>query len=360
MKLTIARDALLSLLGTARAVVEKNPHREILNHILLEASHGRLRVKATDLRLSLLVDHLTETVQEPGAACLPLGQLFPVVREFPSQEVSLEVDSSRLMLRSGKTKIVLPVLEAENYPEIKEPTWDPAEVPTRDFVDLVERVGVAASQDTSRPGQCGVFMVLDGEHLRAVATDGHRLHTATMETGKILETSVLVPATAMAAVCKLADTDKLQVGVAGDRFVVRSGAILTQTTLLETSSFPSGYSRMLPSTRKWTVRCDREDLVGAIRRVMLVTDKASPAVLFSAKGSTVRISTEHGQNSGSDDCAAEVLQDADCALDPKYLLDALYACRGPAVHFQVTDSLGPVSLWGGESETLVVMPLRIT
>jgi DNA polymerase-3 subunit beta len=89
MQLTVNKSSFLKELGFIQGVVEKKNTIPILSNLLLEARHGVLSIKGTDLDVSISTVCEAEAKKE-GAVCLQAKKLFEIVRALPDAAIEIK------------------------------------------------------------------------------------------------------------------------------------------------------------------------------------------------------------------------------------------------------------------------------
>ena len=92
MKLVLQKQKFLGALSTVQNVVGSRTPIGILNNLLLKADKNLLTISATDLDIGIR-NSCEVGVEKPGAITLPARRLFSIIRELPSEELTLDVDS---------------------------------------------------------------------------------------------------------------------------------------------------------------------------------------------------------------------------------------------------------------------------
>lgn len=140
---------------------------------------GLLEIGATDLDQAFAI---TVEAKGEGAICVPASDLAAALKRLdkgPLVKMALGDDGMRLTIKQGRTRFVLPVLPAIDWPELsaaKAPkTWA---LPSATLARALGGVMNAASTDETRYYLHGIFLdtAKRGEDpVVMVATDGHRL-----------------------------------------------------------------------------------------------------------------------------------------------------------------------------------------
>src|SRR5918996_1835358 len=179
--LQIERDALLKPLQAVTGIVEKRHTLPILSNVLLERKQEGLQLVATDLEIQ--ISTRCEVGKGTGEQNLTVSarKLQDILRSLPEgSDVALDAQNNRLQVRAGKSRFNLQTLPAADFPLVGDPGTPLARVSIaqKDFRELLLLVQFSMAQQDIRYYLNGMLLVLDGESMRVVATDGHRLSYA--------------------------------------------------------------------------------------------------------------------------------------------------------------------------------------
>src|SRR5918996_124076 len=177
--LQIERDALLKPLQAVTGIVEKRHTLPILSNVLLERKQEGLQLVATEIEISTRC----EVGKGTGEQNLTVSarKLQDILRSLPDGvDVTLDAQNNRLQVRAGKSRFNLQTLPAADFPLLGDAGAPLAKValPQKDFRELLLLVQFSMAQQDIRYYLNGMLLVLDGEQMRVVATDGHRLSYA--------------------------------------------------------------------------------------------------------------------------------------------------------------------------------------
>lgn len=369
MNLTIDRKALHAALAATGRAVSSRSSLPILANVLLEANGPEsLRLYATDLDLA--IERRTScTVQDAGSLTLPAKTLSEIVAALPDGPISIETDDqSAGTIACGKSRFRIHGLPATEYPPA--PTLGTGlcfRVSEAVLHRLISRVLAAVSRDDTRPVLTGAQWLPDGNSLKLVATDTHRLSVATgaITTDTPFEPATpIVPRRTLDELLRLLD-EKSSSAVTCEfdanqaRFQI-AGTVLT-SRLIE-GTFPR-WERVIPTGHNWTLRLDAADLRRAVKRAAIVAREDAARLEFAACD-TLCIHAKSGD-------LGEAHEEIDCekdgattavqfCLNANYLLDLLDAAGTAVVTLEGATPLAPIVLRavGDESYFAVVMPMQ--
>lgn len=193
MHIVVARDSLVTALGSVARATKSNSPMPVLSGVLIRGAENGLDLTATDLDLTIQA-HVEAQVTDPASIVLPARYLLDIVRRLPGQEVEIEVQDTKAVVRSGSSWFSLNGASIRAFPEIPGVQGATVVLPAEALRDLLRRTAFAVATDESRPILTGVHLWGDGDTLRATATDGFRVAVASragVSLGKAV--SVVVP-----------------------------------------------------------------------------------------------------------------------------------------------------------------------
>ncbi|MEJ2140657.1 MAG: DNA polymerase III subunit beta, partial [Gammaproteobacteria bacterium] len=196
MKLSASRDVLLKPLQAVIGVVERRQTMPILSNVLLVAKEGELAVTATDLEVELVAETAVD-VQAGGEITVSGRKLLDICRALPEEaDIAVSVSGEKLHVRSGRSKFTLATLPAAEFPSVEDVKASQTITVSQEVLGrLIEKTHFSMAQQDVRYYLNGMLLETGGQHIRSVATDGHRLALcqAEIEGAKLDEQQVIVP-----------------------------------------------------------------------------------------------------------------------------------------------------------------------
>ncbi|MCB9641178.1 MAG: DNA polymerase III subunit beta [Myxococcales bacterium] len=354
MRLLIGCKPLLKVVQIAQSVVPKKTSRPILTHLRLKATAERgLEVTATDEELTFQA--ITEAqVEIPGEITVAARDIYEIVRNMPDEPLRLEVleDKGQLELSTGDHRIEfqLHTLAASDFPDVEgispEHTYA---YKVEDLLQLVDRTVFAVSQDEARYYLGGVFLEChEGENIRAVATDGHRLALAEGSPPEkfVLSPGKILPRKMLGELRKMLDTRQGEVRFGfQDKKVTFQHGPQTLTSLLVEGSFPD-YRQVIPRSPSIVCRVARVELLEALRRISLLSPDKTGGVRVQITEDALQISSQHtGRGQAKEEVRLrEGGGDIEIGFNASYFIDALNVIDTADVLLEFTNYLSPCLL----------------
>ena len=186
MKFAVAREALLRPLQLVTGVVERRQTLPVLSNLLISVEGDMLSMTGTDLEVQLVARvQLPAPASAGGEITVPARKLMDIWRALPEgADVEFSLDEARAVLRSGRSRFQLATLPAAEFPSIDEGATElELSLAQEQLRHLIERTSFSMAQQDVRYFLNGMLLEVEAEHVRAVATDGHRLAMCTLTPG---------------------------------------------------------------------------------------------------------------------------------------------------------------------------------
>jgi DNA polymerase-3 subunit beta len=362
MKCVLSKEAFLNGLQTVQNVVTTRTTLPVLSNALLQASQGKLVISTTDLDMGIRTT-VEAQVSKPGSTTLPARRLFNIIKELPTNEVSIEVDAKHsATITSGNAFFRIMGLPEEDFPAF--PKADGAKLYKCQqgvFKDMLKRVAYAISTDESRYVLNGVLLSFKESKLTMVATDGRRLALVEheMEFPKSSEADVILPNKAVTELQRILKMDEpMQITVADNQIAFDLGQIYLVSKLIE-GNYPN-YRQVIPAEAKERIVIEREVLLNAVRRVALLSSEKSNSVKLNFSKNSLDITAntpEIGEAKESLPVAYKG-KDFTIAFNPNFIMDPLRNLETDEVYLDFIDELSPGVIKYKKPFLYVIMPMR--
>lgn len=336
MRITIARSDLLTALNVVRPAAARTT-LPILTHVAISTFEKSVEFICTNLDLTLRTK-VDATVAEKGQTTVRVSLLQELVRSFTGAEVELEQVKNHLNVTCGTSKYRLATLDITEFPPTNR-LKDGQEftVEQTPLHELLHSTSFCAGQDESRYLLCSSLLRLNG-NLKAVATDGHRLASMTMEATGLGKKArdILLPRQSVTELLRLLSTDedakpvRIVATENAAQFVL--GDTVLTTKLIE-GNYPN-FDQVIPATKGEGVTISRTELLTALQRVMFI-DRDSCSLSFRKQILTIKAAN----NSDTMGFATETLmippapEPVKINFNPRYLVEALQAVADDEVIF---------------------------
>ncbi len=370
------RKELFEGIQTVGKAVATRSSLPILTHVRIATRDGKVSLMATDLEMWMEHTLPTTTLAPDGAATAPARNFTELLGAMPDAEVefSLEADTHALRLRCNKANYKLLGLPAEEFPLLPQVKEESRFVIDRGVLrDAIRQTLFATSSDETRAILTGVLVVFQGDSLKFVATDTHRLavRDCAVKEGAG-SASAIVPARAMSELSRIVGSDDGEVTVTLSSNQIQfhipdeKNGDTTLISRLIDGQFPN-YERVIPPQATKTLTTEREPLAQAIKRAAIVArDSANRVVLRTSEdGDKLLITAESGSVGNANEEVEVAYTGGDgpveIAFNAKYMLDVLNVLDSEGLHIELTEPLRPGVVRPTEDADYlcVLMPMQV-
>jgi DNA polymerase III subunit beta len=348
VKLKIGAKALADLLGRLNGIPTKSP-LAATEHVAITVGtcEDSVTISATDIDTWGRV-HLGGVYGEPGTVIVPFAMLRAFAQTQGDRELRLEqTESGRVTVHAGKTRIVLPSLHPEDYPQL--PTMEVLkQLPMQRIIDAIKTAKYAASEDDARASLCGIYFKFGS----AASSDGHR---AVLIEGPTGLPGVLMPV-------KFANIVERQFSRCEFADYSLTGSMIELSTpeaafgsRLFAASFPD-VKAILPEFQVVTI-LPRAATIDALKAAGVIAPKNN-LIRLDVSGRVVKISAVGESTSFEQELDGGDWEKTGMVhINYRYLLEALQVMSSESIEVSMSGETAPVLLRDGET-IHVVMPMR--
>lgn len=365
MKLTAEREKLLNPLQAVIGVVERRQTMPVLANVLLGVRDGRLSITATDLEVELVAG--TEvSAQQAGDITVPGRKLLDILRALPDKApVSLAMESEKIVVKSGRSRFSLSTLPAAEFPVIEDINAEQTVTVERSALSrLLEKTHFSMAQQDVRYYLNGMLLEIDGDTLRGVATDGHRLALSETKLAHKAKSAqqVIVPRKGVLELQRILDGDgTCDLSIGSNHVRAQIGDVRFTSKLID-GKFPE-YSRVIPAAPAAAIKADRDVLRQALQRTAILSNEKYRGIRITVKKNAITIQAHNPEQEEAEEEIEVGYDGADLEVgfNVNYLLDALAAIDGTEVELGLTDSNSSCLIRspGASGSRYVVMPMRL-
>ncbi len=374
MKITIARDELLTGLQRVQGIVEKRNTMPILSNILLETKQDGIELVATDLEIGVR-GHYKADVQQAGSVSLSARKLYELLKEVADGEITLTAQENNWVhIQAGRSQFKIVGLAASEFPAL--PTIERegrVAIPGSGLASLIRKTLFAVGDNDARYILNGLLITLHASDnkvtMKLVGTDGHRLAVAEHDLTQSAKTDLpkdiqaIIPRKAAQEIRRLLDEEEGEPLLGFTKNLVtfqKSGLFLTSRVMEGT--YPN-YQQVIPKESAKKAVIERTALESALRRVVvLAKDKTNAVKVLLQHGSITLHTSNPDLGEATEDLPAQYRGESlTTGFNARYLLDALAVMDGDTVHLEISSPLSPCVLKsdGDQGFLCVVMPMKI-
>lgn len=363
----VDKETILKPLQVVIGIVERKQTLPILSNVLIENQNGKVRFTATDLEIQITttVDIGSENGQ---SISITVGgkKLQEILRVLPDQsKVNIEIKENKALIKANKSRFNLQTLPALDYPKLNNQLENARKIvlPQKELKALLISVQYAMAQQDVRYYLNGVLLIVEGNKLKVVATDGHRLayNSGNIE-GYFEKQDIIMPRKAVAELTKLlADSDETVELEFSQQQAKATFSGITLITKIIDGKFPD-YERVIPKYNNH-LSMNRLIVQQALQRAAILSNEKFRGVRFVLTEKNLSIISS---NSEQEEAQEEIETDyhgeaIDIGFNVNYLMDGLNNISSDTAIISFGDPNSSILITTAENSEFryVVMPMRI-
>ncbi len=381
LRCSMSKREIIQPLALIQGVVDKKTVMSLLKNVYLRADgQSGLIMEGTDLERSLRC-RLQCDVQEQGEILVDAKQLYEIIKEFPSDNITLWEDEDKWLHIEGaeSASYKLGGLEATDFPRFMElPDGEGLTLDSSLITKMVEKTiyASATSDGEDRYGFTSMLVEFisgeetgEGDLIRSVCTNGHRLalFDQPLDQPPGSSWSLLLPRKSAMEMRRVAEaSDGSFTLKREDKFCFLSNDELTLIVRLTTDAEFPKYKLILPQEKEPQAIIDRIALYNALKRVTIVTadgiDTRGVIATLSSRGMELEpIQKERGDAKEIIPIDLLVEEEIQLAFNARYMMEALNVMTSAEIRFSYPNLNAPCFIWGEEDPGYLafIMPLKI-
>lgn len=363
----IDKEIILKPLQVVIGIVERKQTLPILSNVLIENQDGKMRFTTTDLEIQITTAIDTGVTGGQTAAFTVGGKkLQEILRVLPEQsKITIDTKENKAQIKTNKSRFSLQTLPALDFPKLNNQLENAKKIalPQKELKNLLLSVQYAMAQQDVRYYLNGVLLIVDGNKLKAVATDGHRLaYNAGTIDGKHEKQEIILPRKAVMELSKLlADSEEnVELEFSQQQVKATFSGITLITKVIE-GKFPD-YERVIPKYDNH-LNMDRSMIQQALQRAAILSNEKFRGVRFVLTEKNLSIISS---NSEQEEAQEEIETDyhgeaLDIGFNVNYLMEGLNNISSSTATFSFGDPNSSILMTTVDSQEFryVVMPMRI-
>ena len=369
MELKVNRKtALDALLGVAQ-VASKNSTLPILESVKVNVRiDGTIVFTAFDLEVSVMKKiKVADSFESPIDFCLNPRDTASILKTIKDEEIALDVDSDRCVIKHTKGEVSLPVLPAVDFPEIsKDEVQGKAFVDSEILFEWLKNAVKFVGNDKLRPVINGVYMYVDGTEFGVAASDGKVLFTNNYDLGgSPMNVNGVLGSKAVSPLLDMINATEHVTVSFGEKML----SFRTDTSMLSclkpVGAFPK--FKMLLQTRPdvTKIRIDKGDLIDSVARTKMTARIDTYLLRLSVQNDTLGVSSEDLMFSkkSKEVCSSEVEGPSgfDIGVNGDNFLDCLNAVESDTVEIEMDGPKKAIYIYDGDApnKRILCMPLLL-
>ena len=366
MKLICSKLNLLNGVQIVSKAVSNKTTMSILECIMVDASKGIITLTANDMDLG--IETIIEgQIIEKGIIALDAKIFLEIVRKLPDSDITIETDSSykttitcekakfTIIGKSGEDFSYLPVVEKEDSIEISQFT----------LKEVVRQTIFSISDNDNNKLMTGELFEINGNELKVVSLDGHRISIRKIELREeYAPKKVVVPGKTLNEVSKIlpggADSF-VTISFTSKHIVFEFENTTVVSRLIEGEYFK--IDQMLSSDYETKVKINKKEFLNCIdRATLLVKEGDKKPIIINITDGSMELKINSILGSMNEDIDIEKQgKDLMIGFNPKFLIDALRVIDDEEVELYMVNPKAPCFIKNPEESYIyLILPVNFT
>jgi len=380
MHVIVSKKDLSSVLERCQGVADRKSTMPVLGNVLLEVGGpNELKLAATDLILAVR-GKVNARVEQGGSVAVGARDLVERVRNMPDGEIGISTTANAattLRAVGSARRFSLQGIPGEEFPSLPQPDKDAKSSTLKASVlaRLIAGTHFSISSDETRPHLSSALFEWEGDLVRMVTTDGHRLSKVEVRVeGRNSTGNMLIPVKGVNELRRLCDEaagkhdgenePELKITQAGPNAYFELPGFQFSVKLVD-AQFPP-YQQVIPQEYAQRVKVPRLLTADALNAVSVAASDRTGGVKLSLAKGKLRFESESPESGeGFDELSVDYDgPDMTVGFNARYFLDVLRSISDDEVEIGVGGELDPAVIRPATTNTAanyvaVIMPMRI-
>ncbi|MFI3230632.1 MAG: DNA polymerase III subunit beta [bacterium] len=372
MIITCNKQVLLNNINIVMKSVATRTTMPILECILIVADRDGLRLIANDLELGIETANISAEIIELGSVALKANIFADIVRNMPSEDVTINVDHNYFATITGnKTEFTIAGQHGDEFPQINKIQKDNKyTIKSRVFSNMIKQTKFSVSLDETKPILTGELLEIKNEQFNIVAADYSRVSFrksfVELEHNQDLNhMDVVVPARTLTEIIKILPDkgdDLLNIYFNENHVLFEIESCIIVSRLLEGDFLK--YEPIFTEDHTTKIKISKLELLDSLKRAVLVTrDSKKTVVKLDINSDETLIITASAELGNSKEELRVDLQGAPLSIsfNTKYLIDALRVIDDEMIFIQFMSPLSPCIIKPVETDEFkyLILPLKV-
>ncbi len=366
MKIVCKKNDMFNGVQIVSKAVSNKTTMSILECILVDAANDVITLTANDMDLGIKTV-IEGEILEKGMIALDAKIFLEIVRKLPDSDITIETDSSfktvitcekskfTIIGKSGEDFSYLPAVEKEDSIVISQFT----------LKEVVRQTIFSISDNDSNKLMTGELFEINGNELKVVSLDGHRISIRKIQLKDNYNSrKVVVPGKTLNEVSKIlpggADNDVI-ISFTSKHIVFEFDNTVVVSRLIEGEYFK--IDQMLSSDYETKLKINKKEFLNCIDRATLLVregDKKPIIINITDQSMELKINSVLGSMNEDIDIEKEG-KDLMIGFNPKFLIDALKVIDDEEVDLYMVNPKAPCYIKNiEESYIYMILPVNFT
>ena len=363
MKLICSKSELLKSVNIVMKAVPSKTTMPILQCILIDASANIIKFTSNDMELG--IETIVEgSIEEKGIVALDAKIFSEIVRKLPDNDVTIVTDEKQnTTITCEKAKFNIPGQSGEDFsylPFIEKN--EGVQISQFTLKELIRQTIFSIAVNENNKLMTGELFEIEGNHLKVVSLDGHRISIRNIALKDSYENKkVVVPGKSLIEVSKIipgSTEEMVNLFITDNHIIFEFDQTTVVSRLIEGEYFR--IDQMLSNDYETKVRINKKELLNCIDRATLLVkegDKKPIIINIGDELMELKIKSQIG-SMNEEIMITKEGKDLLIGFNPKFLIDALRVIDDEEVTLYLMNAKAPCFI-KDETESYIYLILPV-
>ena len=364
MKLICSKANLVQGVNIVMKAVPSKTTMAILECILIDATTNEIKFTANDMELGIETKIEGDIISK-GIVALDAKIFSEIVRKLPDNEVSIETDENyrttitcekavfTIAGKSGEDFSYLPTIEKNKFIYLSQFT----------LKEVIRQTIFSISDNDSNKLMTGELFEVNGNELKVVSLDGHRISIRKIELKDSFDNiKVVVPGKTLNEISKILSggtEDEVRIFFTSNHIVFEFDKTVVVSRLIEGQYF--NIKQMLSSDYETKISINKKEFLNCIDRATLLVKEGDkkPIIINITDGDLeLKITSVVGTMNENIDIVKDG-KDIMIGFNPRFLIDALKVIDDEEINIYLVNPKAPCFIKDAEEKYIyLILPVN--
>lgn len=360
MEIKLKQETLLKAINSTMRGIPLKSTMPILECVLLNVQNDEVHLigNNTELGVEVFLREDDAEIIENGMVCLDAKTFLAIVSKLPNGDVTLKTEGEGVIIKCGRSKFNIAGKDGSEYPIMDITARDnEIKLSQETLKDVIRQTVFATAQNENNKLMTGELFSINGDKLKVIALDGHRIAIREITLDGMYEpVEVVIPAKTLQEISKLLSDGDISMFIADTQVAFSFDDVLVTSRTIDGTFFD--VAKMMQSDFTTTIKVDRQEFMACVDRATLLIREIDrkPVIFTIGEALKAEITTQLG--SMSEDIEIEATgSPLAIGLNPKFLNDVLRVLDENTVTMYFNDGAKPCYI-NGEGYSYLILPIR--
>lgn len=328
MKITCSKAELAKGVNIVSKAVPTRTTMAILECILIDASTNEIKLIANDMEIG--IETIIEgNIEERGIIALDARFFSDIVRKLPDSEVTIETDSTfKTQITCEKANFTIVGKSGEDFSCIPIiPRNEPIVISQFTLKEVIRQTIFSIADNENNKLMTGELFEIEGNKLKIVSLDGHRISIRNIELKESYENKkVVVPGKSLNEVSKIvpgSTEEMVNIFITDNHIIFEFDKTTVVSRLIDGEYFK--IDQMLSSDYETKLKINKRELLDCIdRATLLVKEGDKKPIIMNITDGNMELKINSVVGSMEEDIEINKEgKDILIGFNPKFFIDAL-------------------------------------